>query len=175
MADDPGSIPEQQAVGPRKRNRGGQPSASPEQMRRCVKHARSLMEQGHSLRSACTEGAKLAGVSYRSVERWGAAELSQFVSQDNRQRLLAAHRIVPEYTAERRRGAIDKLLAAAERKIEQADDLSPRDLASLATALAIGIDKRRLEEGEATGRYDWRDTKQALEAGRARLTMLRTG
>jgi transcriptional regulator with XRE-family HTH domain len=66
--------------------------------------------------------------------------------------VLAAEQAAADYSLERRMALLNKVFAQAEQMIETAT--TPHKLQALAIALGILIDKRRLEDGEATARTE---------------------
>ena len=82
-----------------------------------------------------------------------------------------AHRAAATYSLAKRLELSNRLFAKVEELLD--GDLEPQQLQQLATAYAIVVDKRRLEENEVTERHGHRDELAAsLERGRERLRLL---
>ena len=113
------------------------------------------------------EAAKTYGVGKGTVSRFAAAAGLSL----ERSRTKKAAVAVSEYALTKRLEVNNRFFAKVEEALD--GDLEPQQLQQLATAYAIVVDKRRLEEGEVTERHGHRDALAAsLERGRERLRLL---
>ena len=95
------------------------------------------------------------GVSLGSVNRiarLNAIPTYSWKKTPDPEEVVAAAIARAEYSLERRVALIDKVFAKAESMLDTAT--TPHKLQALAIALGILIDKRRLEDGEATSRTE---------------------
>ena len=137
-----------------------------------IKTAQDLMVQGRSQNAACKLAAREFDVSVTTLKRW-AGTLRQPLSDwsDPKKHPAPATRARIDY-GKRRRG---QLLSLA---MDKAADILPdivdaSEWKDAAMAIAILIDKARLEEGQATERQERIDRQAALEAARARVDKFR--
>lgn len=83
------------------------------------------------------------------VAKLNGLECHSAKNQEAEARVSAA---LADYSLERRMALLNKVFAQAEQMVETAT--TPHKLQALAIALGILIDKRRLEDGEATSRTE---------------------
>ena len=98
-----------------------------------------------------TEAARQTGISRRSINTW--ANQAGHTAQANIKKTEAAREVLAAVTAKKREELREVLLDAGIHHVKQsiAAD-SGREAQSYMTGAGIGIDKYRLEMGEATGR-----------------------
>lgn len=121
-----------------------------------------------------------AGESVSSVaRRFGRAKssVSKIGSRWNvdveRSRTQKLAQAVSDYARDRRLQLLNRGFAKAERMLDAIDD--PGDLRNWVIAVATLIDKRRLEDGEVTGRYGFIEPEAVLRRGREALRVIRGG
>ena len=107
-----------------------------------------------------TEAAKQTGISRRSINSW--AKAAGFTAQANIEKTTAAREVLASAVAEKREVLRELLLDAGIHHVERSIAAeSGRDAQAWMTGAGIGIDKYRLEMGEATGRTEVMDVASA--------------
>lgn len=96
--------------------------------------------------------ARRLGCSVGSVNRVAKLNGLECHSAKNRAAESVVSTALADYSLERRMALLNRVFDQAERMIETAT--TPHKLQALAIALGILIDKRRLEDGEATARTE---------------------
>lgn len=96
--------------------------------------------------------ARRLGCSVGSVNRVAKLNGLECHSVKNQAAEAAVSAALADYSIERRMALLNKVFAKAEALIDTAT--TPHKLQALAIALGILIDKRRLEDGEATSRAE---------------------
>ena len=94
------------------------------------------------------EAARRIGTSGRTITRW--AKAAGVTSQDRVEKTDAARQVLASTQAEKREHVRVLFLDRIESCLEALDPTRPRDAKDLMTTAAIGLDKYRLEMGEAS-------------------------
>ena len=106
------------------------------------------------------KAAEATGINRRSIIRW--AKAAGVVAQDRIEKTQQAREVLASENTERREEIRSLLLDAQVRHLGQAIEADKgRDAQSWMIAAGIGVDKFRLEMGEATGRTETVDLAAA--------------
>jgi hypothetical protein len=151
-----------------------------ETQQRAVEAARALIERdGLSSNAAAREVAATLGVAPRTVQNWAASQgkpLGDLSHADAKKKTTAANLATVSYGADQRRALLDQSFAKLEAMLPTIE--TPHDMRELVMALAVMIDKARLEEGRATERTEQvpvsGDPERTLELGESRLAFMRS-